>query len=201
MPAAQEVSTSSDVAEAVDSSENGLMKPVEPEASEKIIKPGIPSQKKKPKFSLKNLFKKKGSKKGKSSETESVVLDTDVGEVEVNLKKGAGKLLNPGFEDSEDPGFDPGEISTPKYGIPLREIDVTYEVKAPFQYARVYFNGEELVHEGIEPPMNKGEKEYLDIIEKAFERMSSSEILIVDEKKRMKALEDRFFADSQDLQA
>lgn len=192
VPAAQEVSTSSDVAEAVDSSENGLMKPVEPEASEKIIKPGIPSQKKKPKFSLKNLFKKKGSKKGKSSETESVVLDTDVGEVEVNLKKGAGKLLNPGFEDSEDPGFDPGEISTPKYGIPLREIDVTYEVKAPFQYARVYFNGEELVHEGIEPPMNKGEKEYLDIIEKAFERMSSSEILIVDEKKRMNALEDRF---------
>jgi len=191
MSASQEMSASSDIAEAVDSSENDLLKPVEPQAAGKVVKPGIPSQKKKPKFSLKDMFKKDGSKDSKSSDASSVVLDTGMGEVKVDLKKSARKS-KPKIGAVEEATFEVGEVSIPKHGVPLTEVDVTYEVKAPFQYARVYYNGEELVHEGIEPPLSGKEKEFLDIIEKAFERMSTTEILIVEENERKKALEDRF---------
>jgi archaeal flagellar protein FlaI len=191
VPAVEGAPASSDIAEAVTPPESSSVKPVEPEAAEKIAKPGIPSQKK-PKFSLKSLFKKKDSRGSKPSEAESTVLDTDMGEVKINRKQGIGQIFNPKFEDSEELEFNVGEVSLPKHGVPQTEIDVTYEIKAPFQYARVYYNGEDLVHEGIEPPLRESELKYLDIIEKAFERMSSSDILVVDEKERRKALEDRF---------
>ncbi len=115
-----------------------------------------------------------------------------MGKVKVNRKQGIGQIFNPKFRNAEELGFEVGELSLPKQGVPQTEIDVTYEVKAPFQYAHVYYNGEELIHEGVEPPLREGEKKYLDIIELAFERMSSSDILVVDEKGRRKALEDRF---------
>lgn len=191
IPAAEGLSASSDVAEAADSSENDILKPVEPEAAGKAVKPGIPSQKKKPKFSLKNLFKKDESKDDRSSDANNVVLDTNMGEVNIDLKKSARKG-KPKIGAVEEARFEIGEVSLPKHGVPLTEVDVTYEVKEPFQYARVYYNGEELVHEGIEPPLSGKEKEFLNIIEKAFERMSTTEILIVDETRRKKALEDRF---------
>jgi archaeal flagellar protein FlaI len=191
IPTAERVSASSDMTEAVPPLESGSVKPVEPEAAGEVIKPKIPSQKK-PKFSLKNLFKKNESEGNKSSETKNTALDTDTDKVKINKKQGIGQILNPRLEDSEELGFEVGELGLPKQGVPQTEIDVTYEVKAPFQYARVHYNGKELIHEAVEPPLRDGEKKYLDIIELAFERMSSSDILIVDEKGRRKALEDRF---------
>lgn len=189
IPADRGAQASSEIAEAVNPSENSPVKPVEPEASKKIVRPVIPSQKKKPKFSLKNLFKKKGSE-DETNKAQNIVLDAETGEVKIDTSP--GRVLNPTSQKADGPAFEVGEISLPRHGVPLTEIDVTYEIKAPFQYAHLYYNGEELVHEGIEPPLTDGEQKYLKIIELAFERMSSSEILIVDEKERTMALEDRF---------
>lgn len=175
------------------SSSGELVNPLEPEAISKMAKPDIPSGKKKPRFNLKKFFRKGGSGAEDSSEVECIVIETHTGEKQkFDLKKSLDQLFNPVFENSEDPGFEVGEISVPQHGVPLREVDVTYEIKPPFQYARVHFNGEDLIHEGIEPPLSEGEKKYLEIIEMAFERMSSSDILVVDDEERKQALKDRF---------
>lgn len=230
-PVAQRASASS--VEAVYPSENDLMKPIEPEAVGKIVKPRIPSEKKKPKFKIKKLFnrgekstepeeaksagekgmdnsgasepeenKETGSEESQESKVEGqgtgapvkgFVLETHFGKkIKFNFRKSLDQLFNPKFENATDPGFEIREISTPQPGVPQREIDITYEVKTPFQYAHVYFNGEELVHEGVEPPLSEGEKKYLEIIGNAFERMSSSDVLVINEAERKEALRDRF---------
>ncbi len=133
-------------------------------------------------FSFINIFK--GKPKGS--------IENEVKKQKTQKNQGLQKVINPLSKDSKELNFEVGPLTHPKHGVHVTDIDVTYEVKAPFQYARVHYNGEELVHEGLEPPLSASEIKYLKLIGNAFERLSSSDILIVDEKERTKALNERF---------
>lgn len=118
----------------------------------------------------------------------------DSTEVNVMKQKKSNILtkLNSKSQDLVDSGFNVGELTHPKHGVPITEIDITYEVKSPFQYARVYYSDGELIHEAVEPPLSEVDKKYLKLIGNAFEKMSSADILVVDDKDRAKALEERY---------
>lgn len=100
------------------------------------------------------------------------------------------------FPDSCDEvielGFDVGKVEEPQMGVPLRNINLTYAAKEPFQYVHVEFNGEELEYTCLEPPLSEGEERYLQIIEGAFEKLTTTEILVIDSEQRDEALRQRF---------
>ncbi|KXS46423.1 MAG: type IV secretion system protein [Methanohalophilus sp. T328-1] len=100
------------------------------------------------------------------------------------------------FPDSCDEvielGFDVGKVEEPQMGVPLRNVNLTYAAKEPFQYVHVEFNGEELEYTCLEPPLSEGEERYLQIIEGAFEKLTTTEILVIDSEQRDEALRQRF---------
>jgi flagellar protein FlaI len=88
--------------------------------------------------------------------------------------------------------FDVGKVEEPQMGVPLRNVNLTYAAKEPFQYVHVEFNGEELEYTCLEPPLSEGEERYLQIIEGAFEKLTTTEILVIDSEQRDEALRQRF---------
>ncbi len=109
-----------------------------------------------------------------------------------DIQKQIKRRLTPKSESVRTLGFELGEVSTPVLGVPLAEVNVTYEVHPPFQYVNIRFDGEELVYHGVEPLLSDGELKYLKIIENAFEKMIHSEIVIIGDKNREEYLRDRF---------
>ncbi len=109
-----------------------------------------------------------------------------------DITKQIKRRLTPKSESVRTLGFELGEISTPVLGVPLSDVDVTYEVNSPFQYVNVRFNGEELVYHRVEPMLSHDELRYLKIIENAFEKMIHSELVIIGDKNREEYLRDRF---------
>ncbi|WP_462273551.1 type II/IV secretion system ATPase subunit [Methanohalophilus sp.] len=144
----------------------------------------------KKRFSLSFPFKKK--KKENNSEIQE----------QENTKNDKKSLLSIDglmkriFPDSCDEvielGFDVGKVEEPQMGVPLRNVNLTYAAKEPFQYVHVEFNGEELEYTCLEPPLSEGEKRYLQIIEGAFEKLTTTEILVIDSEQRDEALRQRF---------
>ncbi|WP_410807842.1 type II/IV secretion system ATPase subunit [Methanohalobium sp.] len=109
-----------------------------------------------------------------------------------NIIKKIQQIFKSSSKEAVDPGFDVGEISEPKMGEHFKDVDVTYEVEPPFQYAHIYYNGEEIVYEALEPPMSEGEQKSLNIIENAFEKMSHSEMLLMGDERREDVLKRRY---------
>jgi flagellar protein FlaI len=141
--------------------------------------------------------------KKSTEETEETGDDAVVAKAKESTKKPAGRFslnigeiierfLTPPSEDMEEIGFDVGTVAEPEMGVPYREVDVTYEVKLPFQYASVGFTGEELGYCCREPQLSEGEKRYLTIIESAFEKLTNTDILVIRDDERRDALRDRF---------
>ncbi|MBP2029447.1 flagellar protein FlaI [Methanohalophilus levihalophilus] len=102
------------------------------------------------------------------------------------------RFLAPDCDDMEGLGFDTGQVEEPKMGVSFRDVDITYEVQSPFQYAHVEFNGEELQYTCHEPPLSESEMRYLKIIESAFEKLTNTDILIIRPDERREALRARF---------
>jgi flagellar protein FlaI len=102
------------------------------------------------------------------------------------------KLINPKPEVIDELVFEPGVISKPMPGVPHKDLDIIYEVTPRFQYVHVRFDGEELSYECLEPPMSETEKQTLEIVQNAFDKMAHSEILLVEDENRKEALRDRF---------
>ena len=109
-----------------------------------------------------------------------------------NIHDRIERFLTPKHENIDPLGFEVGEVSIPVPGVAHRDVNVTYMVNSPFQYVNISFNGEELIHHGIEPQLSDGETQYLKIIENAFEKMIHSEIVIIADKDREEYLRDRF---------
>ena len=110
----------------------------------------------------------------------------------LNIHERIERFLTRKHENIDPLGFEVGEVSIPVLGVAHRDVNVTYMVNSPFQYVNISFNGEELIHHGIEPQLSDGETQYLKIIENAFEKMIHSEIVIIEDKDREEYLRDRF---------
>lgn len=88
--------------------------------------------------------------------------------------------------------FNVGHLSVPSLDCSLKETDVTYEIDPPFQYVHVYFDGEEMSYNVLEPKLSDGEKKYLVIIERALEKLISSKIVAIRPEEREDFLHMRF---------
>jgi len=102
------------------------------------------------------------------------------------------QAISPVIDYVEELPFEVGEVRVPVPGVPQRKVNITYLVKAPFQYVHVEYTGEELRYSCMEPPLSEGEQQNLAIVENAFDKMAHSEILLVAEEDRAAALRDRF---------
>lgn len=102
------------------------------------------------------------------------------------------KLINPKPDVIDELVFEPGVVCKPMPGVPQREVDIIYEVTPRFQYVHVSFDGEELSYECMEPPLSDTERQTMEIVQNAFDKMAHSEILLVEEENRKEALRDRF---------
>ena len=138
-----------------------------------------PRSKKKKNKKEKDKTKKAKKKDGKPSKA---------GEVIEKIKQ----AISPVIDYVEELPFEVGEVRVPLPGVPQRQVNITYLVKAPFQYVHVEYMGEELRYTCLEPPLSEGEQQNLLIVENAFDKMAHSEILLVAEEDRAAALRDRF---------
>ncbi len=152
---------------------------IEGGVAEGVILPEEPGKKSKSKKKKKEKTKKAKKKDGKPSKT---------GEVIEKIKK----AISPVIDYVEELPFEVGEVRVPIPGVPLRKVNITYLVKAPFQYVHIEYNGEELRYTCMEPPLSEGEQQNLMIVENAFDKMAHSEILLVAEEDRAAAIRDRF---------
>jgi flagellar protein FlaI len=112
--------------------------------------------------------------------------------IQVLLQK-IEKIINPKPEVIDELVFEPGVVSKPVHGVPHKDLDLIYEVTPRFQYVHVWFDGEELSYECMEPPLSKTEEQTMAIVQNAFDKMAHSEILLVEEENRKDALRDRFY--------
>ncbi|WP_321419480.1 type II/IV secretion system ATPase subunit [uncultured Methanomethylovorans sp.] len=152
---------------------------IEDGLAESIIvpdKPGKKTKSKKKKKERPQKAKKKDAKPSKLNETIEKIK----------------QAISPVIDYVEELPFEVGDVRVPIPGVPQRKVNITYLVKAPFQYVHVEYMGEELRYTCVEPPMSSGEQQNLMIVENAFDKMAHSEILLVAEEDRAAALRDRF---------
>ncbi|AFV22584.1 type IV secretion system protein [Methanolobus psychrophilus R15] len=164
---------------------------------------GLRGSRKKVKKAKKPAGKKKsglGLRRKKSQPDDPLCLPEDKNElsesegdfVQVLLQK-IEKIINPKPEVIDELVFEPGVVSKPLYGVPHKDLDLIYEVTPRFQYVHVWFDGEELSYECMEPPLSETEEQTMAIVQNAFDKMAHSEILLVEEENRKDALRDRFY--------
>ncbi|HUK93400.1 MAG TPA: hypothetical protein VLU98_05135, partial [Methanomicrobiales archaeon] len=92
--------------------------------------------------------------------------------------------------------FDPGEISHPTMDESFRDVSITYPVDPPFQFIHIEFDKKEgaLVYSIREPALSTEEVKTLGIIERAFEKLISTEGQLVSGMNREAYLKERFFS-------
>jgi flagellar protein FlaI len=146
---------------------------------EGIIVPDEPGKKPKSKRKKKERPKKAKKKDGKPSKLNEAI---------EKIKQ----VISPVIDNVEELPFEVGEVRVPVPGVPQRKVNITYLVKAPFQYVHVEYMVDELRYTCMEPPLSEGEQQTLAIVENAFDKMAHSEILLVAEEDRAAALRDRF---------
>jgi len=90
--------------------------------------------------------------------------------------------------------FSPGTTGEPSMEGSLQDVDVTYMVKAPFQFVRIRFDQKEkaLRYMVLEPALTTYEVTMLEIIERAFERLIATNLNAVSGDDREFYLRERF---------
>lgn len=154
---------------------------------EASVAPALEEAGKKTKLKTKAVAKKKKKGKGKIA-AKQAKKQSKPREMIEKIKK----IISPVIDYAEEMPFEVGEVRVPLPGVPQRKVNITYLVKAPFQYVHIEYTGEELRYTRLEPPLSKGEQQNLMIVENAFDKMAHSEILLVAEEDRAAAIRDRF---------
>lgn len=90
--------------------------------------------------------------------------------------------------------FSVADLSEPSPEGLIKHVDVTYLVAAPYQYVRVRYDPghRELLYQVIEPQLSTDEQNVLSIIERAFEKMISTNIELILGGNRHEYLRERF---------
>ena len=95
---------------------------------------------------------------------------------------------------SKPPPFDVGPLHEPSHEGAFKDVNITYPVGEPFQYVHIEFDHEagELQYNVVEPVLGSEELEILGIIERAFEKMISTNLDLIEGGHREEYLLDRF---------
>lgn len=96
----------------------------------------------------------------------------------------------------ETRAFDVGPLGEPSLTGLIRDVDITYAVEAPFQYIRIWFDQDEgaLVYAVLEPELSESEQEIFAVVERAFEKMISTNIDLIEGGRREEFLREKFLS-------
>lgn len=112
----------------------------------------------------------------------------------------AGKIRSlfspPEQKDIQTLAFDPGLLDTPSLEGSLRDVNITYTVDPPYQYVHIEYSKSEgtLIYSVVEPQLSEDEKVALDIIERAFEKLVSTNLEVIEGERRAEYLRERFYS-------
>ncbi|MEI6293253.1 MAG: ATPase, T2SS/T4P/T4SS family [Methanomicrobiales archaeon] len=92
------------------------------------------------------------------------------------------------------PEFNLGKLSAPSLDGALKDVDITYDVEEPFQYVHIVFDKTEgeLLYKVMEPALGQEEQEALTIIERAFDKMISTNMDLIEGGQREIYLKEKF---------
>ena len=105
------------------------------------------------------------------------------------------KQLNLIDEVIETIDFEVIPTGTPLPGTPIQKLNITYEVNAPFQYAKVIYENDKISYYSIEPQLTESEIKCMETIKDAFSKMIRSETLLEEcenREKKIRYLKKRF---------
>src|SRR5208337_3651668 len=105
-------------------------------------------------------------------------------------------FVSPVQKDIQTLDFDPGVLGTPSLEGSLRDVNITYLIDPPYQYVHIEYNKKEgsLIYDVVEPQLSEDEKVALDIIERAFEKLVSTNLEIIEGDRRTEYLRERFYS-------
>ena len=92
--------------------------------------------------------------------------------------------------------FDPGYLDVPSLEGALRDVNITYPVEPPYQYVHIEYNKNDgaLQYRVVEPQLSEDERVALEIVERAFEKLVSTNIEIIEGERRAEYLKERFYS-------
>jgi flagellar protein FlaI len=92
--------------------------------------------------------------------------------------------------------FDPGRLDWPSLEGALRDVNITYPVDPPYQYVHIEYNKKDgaLQYQVVEPQLSEDERVALEIVERAFEKLVSTNIEIIEGERRAEYLKERFYS-------
>ncbi|ABS56936.1 type II secretion system protein E [Methanoregula boonei 6A8] len=92
--------------------------------------------------------------------------------------------------------FNPGVLDTPSLDGSLRDVNITYPIDPPYQYVHIEYSKKDgaLIYEVVEPQLSEDEKVALDIVERAFEKLVSTNLEVIEGDQRIEYLRERFYS-------
>ena len=105
-------------------------------------------------------------------------------------------LATPEQKDIRTLEFDPGPTNDPSLDGSLRDVNITYPIDPPYQYVHIEYSKSEgtLIYSVVEPQLSEDEKVALDIVERAFEKLVSTNLEVIEGERRAEYLSERFYS-------
>jgi len=105
-------------------------------------------------------------------------------------------FVSPVQKDIQTLDFDPGELGTPSLEGSLRDVNITYPIDPPYQFIHIEYSKKDgaLIYNVVEPQLSEDEKVALDIVERAFEKLVSTNLEIIEGDRRTEYLRERFYS-------
>ncbi len=105
-------------------------------------------------------------------------------------------FASPEQKDIQTLDFDPGVLADPSLEGSLRDVNITYQIDPPYQYVHIEYSKKDgaLTYEVVEPQLSEDEKIALDIIERAFEKLVSTNLEVIEGERRSEYLRERFYS-------
>jgi flagellar protein FlaI len=112
------------------------------------------------------------------------------------MQKIRSLLESPEQKEIQTLDFDPGVLDTPSLEGSLRDVNITYLIDPPYQYVHIEYSKKEgtLIYDVVEPQLSEDEKVALDIIERAFEKLVSTNLEVIEGDRRTGYLRERFYS-------
>ena len=105
-------------------------------------------------------------------------------------------FVSPVQKDIQTLDFDPGVLGTPSLEGSLRDVNITYPIDPPYQFIHIEYSKKDgaLIYNVVEPQLSEDEKVALDIVERAFEKLVSTNLEIIEGDRRTEYLRERFYS-------
>ena len=112
------------------------------------------------------------------------------------MQKIRAAFATPEQKEIQTLDFNPGILDTPSLEGSLRDVNITYPIDPPYQYVHIEYSQKDgaLIYEVVEPQLSGDEKVALDIVERAFEKLVSTNLEVIEGERRSEYLRERFYS-------